>query len=61
MGENTANTGQPDTRGGEEVMNDADVGFGDNLVVVMQQVIVVFVDRAVNGVFDGDHCGIAVA
>jgi hypothetical protein len=44
-------------------MNNANVSFGDDGQIKLEQVVVVFVDRAVEGIFDGDdrRVGIPVA
>jgi len=60
VGEDTAEILEPDARGSDEVMDDADVGFAGDVVVEVEEVVVVLVDGAVEGIFDGDDGGVAV-
>lgn len=61
MGEDTANIRRVDTWGGNEIVDDADIGFRDDLVIVVQQMIIVFMDRAVERVLDRNHRCVATA
>jgi hypothetical protein len=61
VGEDALDLGEADAGGGDEVVDDADVGFGDDAVLEGEEVVVVFVDGAVEGVFDGDDGGIDFA
>jgi hypothetical protein len=61
VGENAGDLGEADAGGGDEVVDDADVGFGDDAVLEGEEVVVVFVDGAVEGIFDGDDGGVDLA
>lgn len=59
VGEDAAEVLEPDAWGSDEVMDDADVGFAGDVVVEIEEVVVVFMDGAVEGVFDGNDGGVA--
>lgn len=59
VGEDAPEVLEPDARGSDEVMDDTDVGFAGDVVVEVEEVVVVLVDGAVEGVFDGDDGGVA--
>ena len=61
VGEDAAEILEAHAGSGDQVVDDAHVGLGDDAKVEVQQVVVVFVDRAVKGVFDGDHGGVDLA
>src|SRR5579872_4964750 len=54
----TAEVAKPHSRRSHEIVHDADVGFGNNLEVEMQQVVVVFVHGPGETVFDRNHGGV---